>query len=408
MSKPVLLFILILAIALVLRLFVFYLTKPIYKDGEHINFSSKVLSDPKVYKTYQNFSAELPSGDRVFIKTDIYPEYYYQDKIMLSGNLKYQLLNNKTQILTMDFPQIEAVKTSGNNLLAVTNSIRQKIINTFQTSLSKNSAGLMLGIVFGIKQNLSKDFLDDLKVSGVMHVIAASGMNVTMTGGLMFYVFSLFLKRQLAIISSIFAILFYAFLAGFEPSIVRASIMGIIAFSALVLGKQQYSFYALCLTGFAMLFFQPKFLSDIGFQLSFISTLGILYIPLIFKKWQNAFTGNFLTTVSAQTATLPILLTNFGTYSLWSIVTNILVLWTVPLLMVLGGIAAIISFVFEPLARVILYLALPFLIYFQQTVSIFSRLEGVIKIETFPWQFIAAYYLFLTSFLIFKLRKLNE
>lgn len=266
MSKPLLYFIGILCLILLLKLFIFYQTKPVYKDNQSISFDSKVISVPKVYKTYQNFSVELPSGDRAFVKTEVYPEYFYQSKVLVSGNLKYRLLDNKATILTMDFPKIEFVKNRESSFLAVGYSIRQKIIIVFQRVLPKDLSSLMLGIVFGIKEDFSKDFLNDLRVSGVMHVIAASGMNVTMTGGFMLYLFSLFLKRQLAVVSSIVGILFYAFLASFEPSIVRASIMGIIAFSALILGKQQFSLYALFLTGFVMLFISPSFLLILVFS----------------------------------------------------------------------------------------------------------------------------------------------
>ena len=224
----------------------------------------------------------------------------------------------------------------------------------------------------------------------------------------MLYLFSLFFKRQLAVVISISGILFYAFLASFEPSIVRASIMGIIAFSALILGKQQFSLYALFLTGFVMLFISPKLFLDIGFQLSFISTLGILYIPLLFKKWQNSLTQDLFTTLSAQVATLPILLMNFGTYSLWSVAVNALVLWIIPIVMILGAVSAVGFLIFEPFGGFFLYLALPFLIYFETLVSFFSNLEGGINIESFPWQFIASYYSFLASVIIFKLKKHNE
>lgn len=104
----------------------------------------------------------------------------------------------------MNFPQIVLVKTRENYFLAAVNSIRQKIIANFENNLPNNSLGLLLGIVFGIKQDLSKDFLANTKLVRVTHVIAASGMNVRMAGGFIFYIFYIFLKRQFAIIASIF------------------------------------------------------------------------------------------------------------------------------------------------------------------------------------------------------------
>lgn len=412
MSNKTVLFLLILFILLSLRLFTFYNSRQIYKDGESIGFNSRVLSEPKVYKNYQSFSVNAPSGENAYVKTGIHPVYYFQDNIYVSGKLKYRLLNNKTRILALDFPKISFVNPpaggSDDLFLAIIKQVRQKIISVFETSLPKDLSGLLLGIVFGIKQDLSKEFLESLRKVGVMHVIAASGMNVTMAGGFIFYLFSAFLKRQLAVFLSILGILFYAFLAGFEPSIIRASIMGVIAFSSQILGRQKDSFYALLLTAFLMLFVSPKFLFDIGFQLSFLSTLGILFIPEVFTKAKNAISEDFLTTFSAQIATLPILLSAFGSYSVLSILVNVLVLWTIPFLMALGAIAALISFVFEPLARLFLYLCLPFLLYFEKTATFFTRFEFNLAVETISWQFIVSYYLFLASFLAYNLKKHNE
>jgi len=189
MSKSLLIFISFLTLILVVRISVFYATKHEYQEGDNISFSSRIVSEPNTNKTYQSFWLELPNTDRVFVKTEIYPEYYFQDKVSVIGSLHFKLLNDKTRILSIDQPKISSVKNSDGLFLAVVKSIRQKIIVSFDNALPKDLSGLMLGIVFGIKQNLSKDFLDNLKTAGIMHVIAASGMNVTMTAGFIFYLF---------------------------------------------------------------------------------------------------------------------------------------------------------------------------------------------------------------------------
>lgn len=405
MNKHVFIFALFLVFLVSIRLLCFYATKPVLKDGENINFQTTIATDPTILNSIQSFSVKNQTGDTIFIIFKADPEMFYGDQINVSGSIKVKLLSNKTKIYTLSFPEISLVKTHENSNLAVIYFIRQKIINLFQSSLQGDSSALMLGIVFGIKQGFSKNFVSELKIAGVMHVIAASGMNITMVSAFVFFLFSSFFKRQLAVFLSIFAVLFYASLAGFEPSIMRASIMGIIAFSSQILGRQQQGLYALFLTAAAMLFFFPQFLLDIGFQLSFAATLGILYIPKIFKNLQTPLSDDFLTTFSAQAATLPILLSNFGTYSIWSIVVNVLVLWTVPVLMILGGIAAISLFIFEPLSKLILYFCIPLLMYFQSIVDYFSKLPGSINLNILPWQFELSYYLFLASFLVVKLKK---
>jgi competence protein ComEC len=322
----------------------------------------------------------------------------------------------KENRLLIYFPKIEILKDKsllGESLRAM-NNLRQKLISLFSKTLPTPSSNLLMGIIFGIKEQMPKDFTDNLRTSGVFHVIAASGMNVTLIGGFIATGLAFFLKRQIAITLSILAIIFYAVLAGLEASIIRASIMGIIVFSAQIMGRQTLAVNGLFLAGFAMLFINPSLISDIGFQLSFAATLGILYIKPIFDKnkkikliAQKSVIGtDVLTTIAAQLATLPILLANFGTYSIYSILVNGLVLWTVPILMAIGGIGALIGLIFAPLGQLIIYFCYPLLIYFEAIVNFFGKIGGVILIQTLSWQFIAGYYSSLLSILlIFKRKK---
>jgi competence protein ComEC len=405
MTKPLLIFVSVLILILTLRIYLFYSQKTQYQDGEQVSFETTVSSDPKFFGNSQNFSVNLPTGEIVFVQTVGYPEHSYGDKISVVGKLKVKLLSKNHQILTLSFPKIESVKNGENYFLAVMNLIRQKVITVFQANLPKDSAALLLGVVFGIKVDFSKTFLANIKTVGVMHIIAASGMNVTMVAGFFFYIFSLGFKRQGAMILSLTGIIFYDFIAGFQSSIIRASIMAALAFSAQILGKQRDGLYILFLTALMMLFWQPNYLTDIGFQLSFAATLGILVIPMFLKRFENGITSDLITTFSAQVATLPILVFGFGVYSLWAIVVNALVLWTVPILMILGGFAAILAFVFEPLFKLLLYLCLPFLLFFEAVVNYFAGLNGSLALQNVSWQLVAGYYLILIAVLAFAFQK---
>lgn len=402
MSIKILLFYLLLLLLLILRFSLFYSNAKIYKEGESVNFQTKILTDPKNYLNYQTVYVNIDPANKVLIKTNPSPTLYYGDNIKVSGNLKVILLKNKTKIYALNYPKIELKNEKSSSILAVIFSVRQRIINIFQNSLDQKSAGLMLGIVFGIKTNLPQDFSDQIKIAGVTHVIAASGMNVTMVCAFLFYLFSVFLKRQWAIAFAISGILIYSIISGFQASIIRAAIMGIIAFSAQALGRQQHGTNSLIITGFIMLFAFPQFLFDSGFQLSFASTLGLLYLPQLFKKFENSLTSDLITTLSAQISTLPILLTSFGNYSIFSVLVNALILWTVPILMILGGIAAIAGLIFEPLGRAFLLLTVPLLIFFEKVVSFFAQFGSTLNFTSIPWEFGVSYYLFLLSIFIWR------
>lgn len=384
----------IVAIALLtLRFFLFYSSRPAYHDGQEVTFTTTLLSEPQVFSKYQVISAFLPSGEKVFITTSRFPEYSYGQKLKIVGIVKKRVLNDKQTILTISFPKIKVEEENKNFGLALTSAFRQNVIELFQQTLPKTSSSLLLGIVFGIKGGMPKDFKDNLQATGVLHVVAASGMNVTLVASFLSSILILFLRRQVAIVITLLGIVFYAMVSGLEASIVRASIMGSLAFTAQLFGRQNLALLGLLIAGYIMLFVSPTTLFDVGFQLSFAATLGLILISKIGGIRDIRVIGDDVnTTVSAQIATLPILLTTFGTYSLWSIIVNAILLWTVPILMVLGGVAAIFGVVSPLLGKIPLYLTLPFLLYFEKVVSIFADFGGMINFSDFPWQLVIGYY----------------
>ncbi len=379
-----------LLIILSFRFFFFHQNQPQFTDGEQVGFGTTILSQPQTVGSRQVFTANY-KNQKIRITASRFPEFNYGDFVRISGRI-----SNQSRGVLMYFPKIEKAEGSPDvfrKSLKIVNNLRQKLISLFLTTLPTPSSSLMLGIIFGIKEQMPKDFADNLKTTGVFHVIAASGMNVTLIGGFISTTLAFFLKRQIAIGLSILGIMFYAVLAGLEPSIIRASIMGILVFSAQIMGRQTLAINGLSLAGFTMLFLDPALISDIGFQLSFTATAGIFYIK------------SLPATIAAQIATLPILLTNFGIYSIYSILVNGLVLWTVPILMVIGGLGAILGLILAPLGQSLIYLCYPLLLYFEAVVNAFGKAGGVLVIESFPWQFSAGYYCLLASVIFIARRK---
>jgi competence protein ComEC len=390
-----------LLLLLGLRLYAFYGNQPQFKDGQQLSFETTVLSQPQVVGSQQIFTANYQNHSasrRIKISTSRFPEINYGDFVRISGGI-----SNGKYGLIMYFPKIEELNNSANLLQSSfrgVNSLRQRLIAVFSETLPSPSSSLLLGIIFGIKEQMPKNFTDNLRTVGVFHVIAASGMNVTLVGGFISSFFVLFLNRQVAIGLSILGIIFYAILAGLEPSIIRASMMGILVFSSQIIGRQTLATNGLFLAAFGMLYFDPTLVSDVGFQLSFAATLGILFIKPILGN-SKGILSEVTTTIAAQIATLPILLANFGTYSLYSVLVNGLILWTVPILMMIGGLGAVLSFIIAPLGQVLIYICYPLLLYFETVVNIFGKIGGVLRIENLSWQFTAGYYCLLTSVLVF-------
>lgn len=383
---------------LLLGRFFLFLTeaKPSYFPGQTVNFQAVLDSQPQLGGKTQRFEIQ-----GIAVVTGRFPEYQYGQVLKITG-----VAEKSKENWVLPFPQIEVVKKTGGNLfLRKIYQLQKKLVGLYQRFLPQPSAELLAGIVLGVKTTMPADFSLALRQSGTMHVVAASGMNVTMVASFLSGFLIFFFNRRLALVFCLFGIFFYAALAGFQASIVRAGIMGAIAAVAQILGRQNWGVLSLLLAAYLMLFVKPTLIFDLGFQLSFLATTGLLFIkPLLKNLAKIPLIGDdFSTTLAAQAATLPLLFANFGQYSVLSILANALTLWTIPWVMGFGGAMGILGFVFQPAAQFLGYLTFPLLFYFEKIVVFFGSLPfGLLKVSRFPWQFFLGYYFLLTAFLVWR------
>ena len=232
-------------------------------------------------------------------------------------------------------------------------------------------------------------------------------MNVTMLAGFLIAVLGSIYRRQVALLVSLLSIFVYVGLSGFEASIIRAAFMAGIAFSANLFGRQYSGLYVLILVGFTMLLWDPVLLTDVGFQLSVLATGGILVLkPSLFGS--SIFPDDIGTTLSAQLATLPVLLATFGQYSLLSIVANVMVLWTIPLVMTGGVMGIIIGLIFAPLGKIVVWAIIPILWYLQQITLFFSAHSISVHNDNLPIAFIGGYYIVLMGIVLLQIKKAEK
>lgn len=412
-------FLLCLGFLLILSLrFLFLDRQNNFHPGQQLAFQTTLSVEPEVLAKSQRFKVE-----GLQIISTRYPEYHYGDKLKISGVIRTGrlgsgslfgfLLNNQETKWVVNFPQIEKLEENrGNWLIASAWGLRRRLIANYKVYLPEPEASLLSGIVLGAKTQMSSGFKDDLRKTGLTHVVVASGMNVTLVAGFLSGMLTVFLRRQLTLPLILLGIFFYAFLAGFEAPIVRAALMGSLAVAAQSLGRQSWAALSLAISGSLMLFVSPTLLSDLGFQLSFLATGGLIFIkpqidklgPIGFLAKMPVFGESVTTTLSAQLMTLPLILATFGGYSPFSILTNSLVLWTIPWIMGIGGIAGIFGLLFEPLGQLVSFGSYPFLYYFERVVYLFAHFPfwQVSKVPTFFW---LAYFSFLMSGLIFLAQK---
>ncbi len=392
------LFIIILLLLLITREFFYINERHIYRENEPLKLTYSITHEPKKNSRSQYFFV-----NGIMVTTSLYPTYHFGDTIAINGTITKKISGNST-LLVVENPHIKKIENRS-LVIAVSKFVRERVGKAASRVLPEKEAGLLLGVILGVRDKIDSTYYKMLKNAGVLHVIAASGQNVSIVAAVLLSLFLRLVKRKSALIFTSIGVLVYATLTGFDPPIVRASVMAVMAFAALFTGRQASSVYILFLTGWAMLFVEPQELIDVSFQLSFLSTLGILVVkPLLDRLRVLRFTSflkdDITTTISAQIATFPVMIASFGAYSLLSFPINIMVLWSIPLIMILGGLGAIFSLLSPVLSYPFFLLSFPFLAYFTGIIVFFDRFSSQVSFENVPLSAVCGYYLILLAIVI--------
>lgn len=261
---------------------------------------------------------------------------------------------------------------------------RQDLDQRISLLLPSPQAELLSGILLGNKKNLPPQLKLSLRDTSTLHIVVVSGQNLTMVAGL-FLPFAWLISRKFAILLSLLAIVFYTILTGAQVPVLRAALMASASFLAVLLGRQKDGIWVLAVTGGFMLLLNPLWVDDLSFQLSFLATTGVVVLaPMILKKLSKLpkfIAIDLAVTTSAQLMVIPVIAQSFHQFSLVSIITNLLVGWTVPILMILGGVMLMFSFLSSGVAWLISILTNAFLTYFVYIVQFFASLP-------FAWEYV--------------------
>lgn len=227
---------------------------------------------------------------------------------------------------------------------------REGAISQIDRLFGEPHASLLVGLLFG-EQRFTDEWEEHFLRTGTTHIVAASGYNVSLVTLIVFGALaSLGMRRQRALGLLVASIACYVILAGADAAVVRAGVMGTLILFSRHVGRCTTMTNVLLLTATLMLVENPRLLrDDVGFQLSMLSTIGLVYIaPILQRRWKmvpEAFgiREALTATVSATFMSLPILLLQFRSASLSSIVANLLVLPFVPYAMLFGAAASVAS-----------------------------------------------------------------
>lgn len=239
------------------------------------------------------------------------------------------------------------------------NKTRIKIINYHKQFLKSPNIEILGGIVFGDDAINPPDFIKTTFInSGLFHILAASGMNVALIFGIWFFLSRrIRLNYRISIIIGMLLVVVYAMMTGLGSPIVRATLMIEAILFGKLLDRQADTIALLAFVGFLMLLVNPNQLNEIGFQLSFTVTFGILLLAPVFNEKFKGKISNFIASsifipVIAQLWVFPIQMFYFNTFCTYSIFANILILPFVTIISFLGFISSILCLI-TPIATFI-------------------------------------------------------
>lgn len=241
--------------------------------------------------------------------------------------------------------------------------------------LPEPHAGFLSGILFGTRATMTKGLIDAFVITGTIHIVALSGQNLSIFTGVLANRLASLFSRRLSSLLIIFLLVWFLWFVGPSPSLIRAVIMGSLTLLAVIFGRRNLSLLSLILAVGIMLLLNPSWISDLSFQLSVLATLGIIlfggkrmdpmerfhvadekverglssHVQYVGRAIVSFLQDDLRITLAAQLLTTPLIFFQFHRISLVAPLTNVLIGWTMPILMGLGWVAAIAGYVWLPL-----------------------------------------------------------
>ena len=407
-----------------------------YNDRSYEVLVTGILTEPPDLRdTYTNLklrvdavdsgSGDMSAGGAVLVRTSALANYEYGQQVRVRGLLKTPPEDEEfsyrdylaRQGIQSYVSSMEVTVLPGNGgsfFLTRVYKLKAKLLENTYRLFHDPEASLLAGILFGVDTGLTGKLQDAFKNTGTAHIIAISGFNIAIIAGIFFSFFkNLFGERPGAAVA-VLGIFFYTLLVGANAAVVRAAIMGSLTLLARQLGRRSNGINTLAVIALVMSFANPLVIWDVGFQLSFFATLGlILYaepfsnftsnlISKLSKQDTSVFirTVNeyFILTLAAQLTTIPIMAYHFNRISLISFVANPFILPAQPAVMILSGLAVFISLFSFPLGQLIAWFAWPFTTYTIHIVEFFDRVpHGSIFLGNSSLGLVIGFYVLLLS-----------
>lgn len=357
------------------------------KNSKNSSFKLKYGDKIEFYLEY-----EKPSTARNYMGFD-YSNYLKTKKIFGTVNLKEE----DVEIISHD---------NSNIILRKIYKLRNLMKTKIEKLLPKETSGLCLGMLIGETSGIEENMQEDFRDSSLSHILAVSGANVSYIIVSITYIFNkMCLRKRLSKIISIILLILFMLLTGCTSSVNRACIMAILMLIAELLYRKSDVYNNLAISALILLIINPYSLLDIGFQLSYMGTIGIVFLHdkignfiKINNKIVKYFFEMIAVTTCANLAIIPIMMFHFNTISLTFYFSNIIVGPILGIVVIIGFIMFFISLIFTPISSliaIVLNLMLKFIIKIAEITA--NMPFSKITIITPSFFFIIVWYLIIIS-----------
>lgn len=327
--------------------------------GKEITLEGEVYSPPMIYdgrevyvlKTelglveltrYGNRAESAEIGDNVRLDVKLSaPSLPDNDYAFNSKRYQY---SRRIYLTATDTGEMEIKKCDKINPRIIAGRIQNAAVQTGESYMYGDALGLYGAIAFGDKRYMSSSLKRTLTAAGLSHIAAVSGMHLSIVAVIiMFLIFKLIGRGRIGYSAAIMAVLAFTLLTGAGNSVVRACIMSIIYLAAQMIYRDADPLSSLSAAVAAMLLFNPMVIYSAGFQLSVLSTLGILlFMPVWEERLPSlprplkAVVEIVLVSTAAQLGVFPVLIWQFNSFPTYFILSNLAVVPVLTIAMPLG------------------------------------------------------------------------
>lgn len=392
------------------------------REGEVV-LIGVIVKEPDVRETNVKLTLKLINKNgrdrisaisgKILVTVNKYPEYRYGDELKIKGKLQTPIvfddfnyrgyLFNQGIVSVIYYPQVE-VLAKGQTLYSKILDFKDRLRQVIYGSLSPPQSSILGAMILGDKNRMSFELKEKLNVAGVRHITAVSGMHILILSSiLMSLLLGLGFWRNHAFAISLVIVFLFIAITGFQPSGIRAGIMGGLLILSQMLGRRSLSYRAVFLAGVLMFAINPFLIKDAGFQLSFLAVIGIISLFPSLRKLVKV--DVIAITLAAYIFTLPILIYNFGQISLVGVLTNVLIVPVIYWIMILGLAFVFIGLLWSGLALVLSFPVWLLLTYVIKVVEVFSDSWATKTIDNVHWVWLINSYLFLIVLVLYLKRR---